>query len=51
LAVLAPHARRIEDLCHAELDHRRIKMYCGACLKQHVEWFGVSAEEVTTVIQ
>lgn len=50
-AVLVPHARRVEALCHAELNHRRIRMYCGACLKQHVEWFEVSAIEVTTVIQ
>ncbi|MCJ1387148.1 hypothetical protein MMC17_010277 [Xylographa soralifera] len=50
-AVLTPHARRIEALCHAELDHRRIRIYCGACLKQHVEWFDVSAAEVTAVIQ
>ncbi|KAK3081643.1 hypothetical protein LTS18_004448 [Coniosporium uncinatum] len=51
MAVLTPHARRIEALCHAELDHRRIRTYCGACLKQHVEWFDVSAAEVTAVIQ
>lgn len=50
-AVLVPHARRVEALCHAELDHRRIRMYCGACLKQHIEWFDVSAIEVTAVIQ
>ncbi|KAF2843966.1 DUF1766-domain-containing protein, partial [Plenodomus tracheiphilus IPT5] len=50
-AVLVPYARRIEALCHAELDHRRIRMYCGACLKQHIEWFEVSAIEVTAVIQ
>jgi hypothetical protein len=49
-AVLVPHARRIEALCHAELDHRRVRIYCGACLK-HVEWFYVSAAEVTAVIQ
>ena len=51
MAVLVPHARRIEALCHAELDHRRIKICCGACLKQHIEWFDVSAAEVTAVIQ
>jgi Meiotically up-regulated gene 113 len=45
--VLTLHACRIEALCHTELDHRRIRMYCGACLKQHVEWFNVSAAEVT----
>jgi hypothetical protein len=50
-AVLIPHARRVEALCHAELDHRRIRIYCNACLKQHIEWFEVSAIEVTAVIQ
>jgi len=50
-AVLIPHARRVEALCHAELNHRRITMYCGACLKPHIEWFEVSAMEVTAIIQ
>ncbi|KAJ4345912.1 uncharacterized protein N0V89_012048 [Didymosphaeria variabile] len=49
--VLIPHARRVEALCHAELKHRRIRMYCGACLQQHVEWFEVSAIEATAIIQ
>jgi hypothetical protein len=49
--VLIPHARRVEALCHAELNHRRIRMYCGACLKPHIEWFEVSVIEVTAVIQ
>jgi hypothetical protein len=50
-AVLVPHARRVEALCHAELHHRRIRIYCTACLKQHIEWFEVSAMEATAVIQ
>jgi hypothetical protein len=50
-AVRVPHARRVEALCHAELDHRRIRIYCTACMKQHIEWFDVSAMEATTVIQ
>jgi hypothetical protein len=50
-AVLVIHARRVEALCHAELDHRRIRIYCGACRKQHLQWFEASAVEVTTVIQ
>lgn len=50
-ALLVPHARRVEALCHAELDHRRIRIYCGACLKQHIEWFEATAAEVTAVIQ
>ncbi|KAF2010178.1 DUF1766-domain-containing protein [Aaosphaeria arxii CBS 175.79] len=50
-ALEVPHARRVEALCHAELSRRSIRIYCSACLKQHKEWFEVSAEEVTAVIQ
>ncbi|CAG5184790.1 uncharacterized protein ALTATR162_LOCUS11083 [Alternaria atra] len=50
-AVLIPHPRRVEALCHAELDHRRIRIYCTACLKQHIEWFQVSTMEATAIIQ
>jgi hypothetical protein len=45
------NARRVEALCHEELDHRRIRIYCQGCLKQHVEWFEVSAAEAVAVIQ
>lgn len=48
-AVKNPH--RVEELCHAELDHRRIRIYCKACLKQHLEWFEVPAAEAIAVIQ
>jgi hypothetical protein len=50
-AVLVPHASRVEALCHAELNHRRVRIYCTACLKQHIEWFEVSAMEATVIIQ
>jgi hypothetical protein len=50
-AGLVPHARRVEALCHAELDHRRIRIYCDACLTQHLEWFEVSPAEAKAVIQ
>ncbi|KAL1845805.1 hypothetical protein Daus18300_014434 [Diaporthe australafricana] len=45
------HAHRVEALCHAELDHLRIKIYCNSCLKEHVEWFEVSPAEAVAVIQ
>lgn len=48
-AVQNPH--RIEELCHAELDHRRIRIECKTCLKQHLEWFEVSPAEAIAVIQ
>ncbi|KAH7002595.1 T5orf172 domain-containing protein [Ilyonectria destructans] len=46
-----PNARRIEALCHAELDHRRIRISCNACLKPHLEWFEISSAEAIAVIQ
>jgi len=43
-----PNARRIESLCHAELDKYRLRIYCQGCLKQHIEWFAVAAEKSQT---
>jgi hypothetical protein len=48
-AVRNPH--RVEELCHAELNHRRIRIYCKACLKQHLEWFEIPAADAIAVIQ
>jgi len=50
-AMLVPHARRVEALCHAELNHRRVRIYCRACLKQHIEWFRLSPVEAIAVIK
>ncbi|KAL6918485.1 hypothetical protein FSST1_009980 [Fusarium sambucinum] len=50
-AELVPHAHRVEALCHAELDHRRIRIYCHACLKPHIEWFEVSSTDAIKIIQ
>lgn len=44
-----PH--RVEELCHAELNHRKTPIECHACLRAHVEWFKVSPEEAIDVIQ
>ncbi|CAG2014930.1 unnamed protein product [Fusarium graminearum] len=30
-----PNARRVEALCHAELEHRRVRTFCPSCLKLH----------------
>jgi T5orf172 domain len=49
--MVVPNARRVEALCHAELDHRRIRIYCRGCLKLHIEWFEISPEEAIAVIQ
>jgi hypothetical protein len=45
------HARRVEALCHAELNHRKVKIYCKACLKPHIEWFEISSEDAIGVIE
>lgn len=50
-AMVVPNARRVETLCHAELNHRKIRIYCRGCLKQHIEWFEVSPAEAIAVIQ
>ncbi|RAH44911.1 GIY-YIG nuclease family protein [Aspergillus brunneoviolaceus CBS 621.78] len=41
----------IESLCHAELRAHRIRIYCEACQKQHVEWFDVSSDRATIAIE
>lgn len=46
-----PNAHRVEALCHAELNHRRLRIYCKGCLKQHIEWFEIAPTEAITVIQ
>ncbi|GIJ86386.1 hypothetical protein Asppvi_005274 [Aspergillus pseudoviridinutans] len=46
-----PNARRVEALCHAELHHRRLRIYCTGCLKQHIEWFEIAPVDAIAVIQ
>jgi hypothetical protein len=50
-ATTIPHARRVEALCHAELNHRRIRIDCDCCFKHHLEWFEVSSTEAISIIQ
>ena len=50
-AALVPNARRVEALCHAELRHRQIIIYCDGCLKTHEEWFKVTPEKAIAVIK
>ncbi|KAL3475972.1 T5orf172 domain-containing protein [Aspergillus californicus] len=50
-AVLVPHVHRVEKLCHAELNHRQVIIYCYCCLKTHEEWFEVSCREAAAVIE
>lgn len=45
------NARRVEALCHAELDHLRMTIYCKNCLKEHLEWFEVSSAQAIEIIQ
>ncbi|KAL2782394.1 T5orf172 domain-containing protein [Aspergillus keveii] len=50
-AVLVSYPRRAEALCHAELEHCRVRVACGPCRAQHEEWFEVSWEVAVHVIQ
>ncbi|KAI5200771.1 DUF1766-domain-containing protein [Aureobasidium subglaciale] len=38
-----PHAHRVERLVHLELGNKRIKRDCGACGREHKEWFEIEA--------
>ena len=49
--VKVPNAPRVEALCHSELDYCRIRVYCDACLKEHIEWFEISPEECIQVVK
>jgi hypothetical protein len=46
-----PRAKRVERLCHAELDQHNIEFYCHGCFRNHTEWFKVSVEEAVTVVK
>ena len=46
-----PNARRVEALCHAELDNCRLRILCHGCVKQHVEWFKVATKNAIIVIR
>ncbi|KAL6824266.1 T5orf172 domain-containing protein [Trichoderma sp. SZMC 28015] len=48
---IVPNARRIEALCHAELDYCRISVYCTGCSIQHIEWFEMTPDDAISVIQ
>ncbi|KAK3386032.1 T5orf172 domain-containing protein [Podospora didyma] len=50
-AVLVPYPRRVEALCHAELEGCRVRVACGPCRVQHEEWFEVSEQEAIDVIE
>ncbi|CAI6339426.1 unnamed protein product [Periconia digitata] len=49
LRVLVPHARRLENLIHAELKELRGKMFCKVCGTNHREWFEVSEGHAVAV--
>lgn len=40
------HAAHVEALCHAELNWFRARIECKTCIKQHIEWFKVSPDDV-----
>jgi hypothetical protein len=48
---IVPNARRVEALCHAELDYCRTRVYCTGCSIQHIEWFEMTPDDAISVIQ
>ncbi|GAB7347838.1 hypothetical protein MBLNU459_g5372t1 [Dothideomycetes sp. NU459] len=40
-----PHAHRVERLVHLELADKRVKRDCGACGREHREWFEIEATQ------
>ncbi|KAL6691072.1 T5orf172 domain-containing protein [Trichoderma pleuroticola] len=48
---IVPNARRIEALCHAELDYCRTSVFCTGCSIQHIEWFETTPDDAISVIQ
>lgn len=46
-----PNALRLERLIHAELVREKVRIYCEACQKQHLEWFEVSEDKAIDVIR
>ncbi|KAL6790043.1 T5orf172 domain-containing protein [Trichoderma sp. SZMC 28012] len=48
---IVPNARRIEALCHAELDYCRISVDCTGCSMQHIEWFEMAPDDAISVIK
>lgn len=45
------NARRVEAMCHAELENCRVWVYCENCMKDHNEWFDVPADRAVSVVQ
>jgi hypothetical protein len=45
------NARRVEALCHAELDNCRVWVYCQNCMKCHNEWFDASKDRAVSIVK
>lgn len=45
------NARRVEALCHAELDDCRVWIYCENCMKTHDEWFDVLEDRAVSIVK
>jgi hypothetical protein len=45
------NARRVEALCHAELENCRVWVYCQNCMKDHNEWFDVSKDRAVSIVK
>lgn len=40
-----PHSHKVERLIHLELAEKKVRKACGACGKEHREWFEVEASK------
>lgn len=50
-AIMVPNARRVEQLCHAELVNCQVRIDCTGCLCEHREWFQISAADAFPVVK
>ena len=46
-----PHAKRVEQLCLAELKYRSEMITCDACIEEHKDWVRVPVQEAVAVIE
>lgn len=51
LSLRIPYAKRVEALCHAELQYMNEIVDCNACIVNHIEWFRTSVAEAIAVVR
>lgn len=50
-AKMVPNARRVEQLCHAELVDYQVYIDCTRCLCEHQEWYQISTADAFSVVK